>query len=180
MKINTLLFIVILVVLYPLSMKPSFAASANLAQKIANCTKIENNNARLNCYDNLSKVVTITKNSVVIKKDTAVKVLAKKDIAVKVLAKDDEANFAIEHLKKDPAESIHEVNSITLTVSKLKKLIRGQWVITFDNGQKWRQKDAGTFRLVVGDTVELTKGTFGSVHMKKVGTKKSIRVKRLL
>ena len=58
-----------------------------------------------------------------------------------------------------------DIEGITGTISNLKKLIRGQWVIYLENGQKWQQTDTTSLKLLVGDRINLEKGSFGSVYL---------------
>lgn len=85
--------------------------------------------------------------------------------------------FAKEHLKKSDSEQT--LQSIKSSITKLKKLIRGQWVIDLENGQKWQQKDNVKIKLKVGYTVIMKKGALGTVYLSKEGSKRSMRVKRL-
>lgn len=86
-------------------------------------------------------------------------------------------DFAKEHLKKTKEEQ--GPSSLFATVSKIKKLLRGQWVIYFANGQKWQQKDKTSIKLKVGNKVRLEKGAMGAVYLYKEGSHRSIKVKRL-
>ena len=70
-------------------------------------------------------------------------------------------------------------DSITAIISKVKRLIRGQWVVYLENGQKWQQQDLVKMKLKVGDSVRLKKGSMGTVQLYKEGSHRNIRVKRL-
>jgi len=86
-------------------------------------------------------------------------------------------NFSKEDLKKTQKEKGPE--SISAVISKLKQLIRGQWVVHLENGQKWQQQDSAKIKLTVGDKVRLKKGSMGAVYLFKEGSHRNIRVKRL-
>jgi len=85
--------------------------------------------------------------------------------------------FSKESLKKSDEEK--GPDRITAKINKLNKLIRGEWVIYFENGQKWQQTDTTRFKLSVGINVRLEKGSLGVVYLYKEGSSRSIRVKRL-
>jgi hypothetical protein len=58
-------------------------------------------------------------------------------------------------------------------------LLRGQWVLYFDNGQKWQQTDTTRIKFKVGNKVRLDKGAMGAIYLYKDGSHRSIKVKRL-
>ena len=88
-------------------------------------------------------------------------------------------SFSKEQVKKTAEESAKEIDSITLTISKLSKSPYGEWRITFENGQRWQQKDNYKLSLKTGQRVILTKGSLSSVYLQKENTTKRIKVKRL-
>ena len=145
------------------------AKEAQLATKILTCSEITGNQSRLDCFDALT-----SNNNLVV--GTA-KPVAINNASLKAEQQVDD--FAKEHVKKSTQELEKEVDSISVTVSKLSKTVRGQWQITFENGQKWQQKDSGTLSLKQGDEVILTKGAFSSVFLQKEDTNRRIKVKRL-
>ncbi|PKG85009.1 hypothetical protein CXF85_05200 [Colwellia sp. 75C3] len=138
------------------------AKEAELDDKIKVCSEISQDAARLLCFDQLIDV----SNSKLAPQITAL-----------TAAQVDE--FSKVHVKKTDKEIAEEINSITLTISTLSKTIRGQWKLTFKNGQKWQQKDTTKLRLNEGDLVVLTKGALGAVYLQKKNTNKRIKVKRL-
>ncbi len=87
-----------------------------------------------------------------------------------------EENFAKPELSK---ENGSEVTTITFTIAKLKKMLRGEWQITFTNGQVWQQKGTDRFALKVDQSVQISKGALGSYYLKKAESNKRIQVKRL-
>ena len=98
-----------------------------------------------------------------------------KDTTINIIWERDD--FAKEHIKKSEKEQ--GLESITSVITKLKKLIRGQWLITLENGQQWQQKDTAKLKLKVGDTILLKKAVMGAVYLYKDGSHRNIRVKRL-
>jgi len=88
-------------------------------------------------------------------------------------------SFAKEHLRKTEVDQAQDLTEISATIEKIKKLIRGQYVIYLSNGQKWQQNDSARVRLKVGDKVVLSKAALGAIHLKKKNTNRSINVKRI-
>ena len=88
-------------------------------------------------------------------------------------------SFSKGQVKKTSEEFANEINYIALTISQLRKTPYGRWKITFENGQKWQQKDNYKLRLETGQRVVLTKGAISSVLLQKENTKKRIKVKGL-
>lgn len=144
-----------------------YAQQTDLAAKVTSCSKISENQARLNCFDEL-----------LIKQ--APKVQPAKVAAPKAaLTTEQVDSFAKVHLKKTKEELAKEIDQITLVVSKVKKNAYGKMLITFDNGQRWQQKDSNRMKLSTGATVTLHKGALSSVYLQKENGNKRIKVKRL-
>jgi hypothetical protein len=159
--------------------------------QLEECVKISQDTARLACFDKItekfsSKSVEANTTQVVTQQigdasKEQIEQLSSKSVAantaqVKTQQVDD---FSKEHIEKTAEEKANEVLSISLTVNSLKKVGRGQWKITFKNGQQWQQKDTTRFKLKEGDKVTLTKGALGSVFLKKENQNKRMKVKRL-
>jgi len=138
------------------------------------CVSINNDTTRLACFDQLSA-------NLALKTETPSKTITAETVATAAISSTQkESDFAKEHLKKTTTEKAQEITSITSTIKKLKKLVRGQWVIYLENGQKWQQKDSTKIKLKVGDTIRLKKGAMSAVYLYKANSHKNIRVKRLL
>ena len=151
----------------------AFAETKNdLANALSNCSKIAADNQRLICFDKLAANNAEPLPTAVVSNDPVSSV---KPIKLKAAKKVDD--FSKHHLKKTKQEQ--GLDSITAKISKLNKLIRGQWVIYLENGQKWQQKDDAKIKLALGDTVRLKKGSMGVVYLYKAGSHRNIRVKRL-
>jgi len=156
----------------------SFAGNeASLSIQLTQCGQNLKADARLACFDGLAKSAA-THIVLPANNDTALVAIMPTTIAqVQPSATKQVDDFAKEHLKKTSTEQ--ELDSIVSSVTKLKKLIRGQWVITLENGQKWQQKDTTKMKLKVGDTVRMKKAAMGAVYLYKEGSHRNIRVKRL-
>ncbi|MCW8864573.1 MAG: hypothetical protein OQK09_03945 [Colwellia sp.] len=161
---KTLYLIFISLSLWSLTCTSYASSGEKLSTQLAQCGKITSADKRLACFDGLLEKKLVTQ------------VPAVKAPAQPVQSKEVDG-FAKEHIKKTPEESGPE--SITSKVTKLKKLIRGQWVLNLANGQQWQQKDEVKFKIKVGDTVRLKKGAMGAVFLNKEGSRRNIRVKRL-
>ena len=79
----------------------------------------------------------------------------------------------------EEATGSERIESLNGTVTRLQKSGYDKVVITLDNGQVWKQVDASSLRLRVGDTVEIERGAMGSYMLQKKGSKRGMRVSRL-
>lgn len=165
----------------------AIAEEESLSDRVQGCVKITQDTARLACFDQLTvkhsnKSVDLAVTPLVTPQvDSEVTQLAAQQVGSEVteLTAQQIDSFSKEQVKKTAEESAKEINSITLTISKLSKTPYGQWKITFDNGQKWKQKDNYQLSLKTGQRVILTKGSLSSVYLQKENTTKRIKVKRL-
>ncbi len=161
--------------------------SVLLMEEVNRCAIIPSNKDRLICFDKLTKkeeskekhLVKIEKVKAKVRPKPPQKIIKKAAKKVTVSLEDKVDDFAKIHIKKSKEERDGELVSITLTISKLKKLLRGQWVIYFDNGQKWQQKDTVKLKLKVGDEVTLKKGVLNAIYLKKTNSNSRIRVRRI-
>ena len=149
-------------------------ASTNtaLVNGLSSCMKLPNDEQRLVCFDKLAQN-NITSLSATKVSDEVVSQSeqVKSEEAKKI---DD---FSKENLIKTDEE--RGPDNITATISNVKKLIRGQWIMDLENGQKWQQKDSAKIKLKVGDSIRLQKGAMGAVYLFKEGSRRNIRVMRL-
>jgi hypothetical protein len=139
------------------------AKETELSDKVQACSQMSQDTTRLACFDQLTHISNST-------------ILAPKKTALTATQVDD---FSKEHVQKTDEEKANEILSISSTISQLTKTSRGQWKLTFDNGQKWQQKDTAKLKLKQGDKVTLTKGALSAVFLQKENMNKRIKVKRL-
>lgn len=171
MKLHTAMFFSLFIG----SVLPSAIASTNevLVDGLSHCMSIENSEQRLNCFDDLAnqnvKVIST------VKANDEVATTQSEQVKLEEAKKIDD--FSKEDLKKTEEEK--GPDSIIATISNVKQLIRGQWVIYFENGQKWQQQDSAKIKLKIGDNVRLKKGSMGAVYLFKEDSHRNIRVKRL-
>lgn len=160
------------VVFYLISASSFAEAKSDLVNALSDCAKIATDNQRLRCFDKLAASKAELLPQAV---DLNGPVSNIEPIKLKAAKKVDD--FSKQHLKKTKQEQ--GLDSITAKISKLNKLLRGQWVIYLENGQKWQQKDDAKMKLALGDKVLLKKGSMGVVYLYKEGSHRNIRVKRL-
>jgi hypothetical protein len=144
--------------------------NSDLLLNLTDCSIISSNDERLACFDKL--VFNNANQSVQVTTAVALSITDEKLTKHKLVD-----NFAKEQVKKTKKEQ--GPSSIFATVSKVKKLLRGQWVLYFDNGQKWQQTDTTRIKFKVGNKVRLDKGAMGAIYLYKDGSHRSIKVKRL-
>ena len=122
---------------------PSFAADDDLAQRIAACTREQDDARRLACFDRAAAPKVDTTHTFGVQGSE----LARN--------RDDDKPQADSPPKK-----------ISATVTSIEKRARGELVVTLDNGQVWAQKEIGAyFPLKVGDPVSILAGTLGSFRL---------------
>lgn len=147
----------------------TFAKDAMLNDKLLSCSKIHENQERLACFDAFVKKSQVVGN----------KVGSNNPVLKSETSKQDVDAFAKNHVKKTDEERANEITTIKLTISALSKTVYGKWKITFENGQKWQQKDSVKLSLKKGQRVVLSKGALNAVYLQKENTNKRISVKRL-
>ncbi|KJZ04944.1 MULTISPECIES: hypothetical protein [Pseudoalteromonas] len=160
-------------ILFALGFSSLCAAEPINTQALQACTLIENDFKRLMCYDNViaNKPITETHSSKApINKDKINTARNEKKVELK------EDGFGLEHKVKAASEEIEE---ITAKLVKTTTQGRDKMVFTLDNGQVWRQVSSETFFANEGDTLIIERASFGSFLMKKAGSNRTTRVKRV-
>lgn len=141
----------------------SFAQNIN-TQALKACSMIENDFKRLVCYDQIIAGKSIDIST------------AKAPIMVeqsKTLNKEEE--FGLEHKNI----SVNTESEQVALVKKVKKAPHGELIITLANDQVWRQLGTDTFRVKAEAEVTIMRGALNSFLLKKMGSNKTIRVKRV-
>ena len=77
------------------------------------------------------------------------------------------------------ATGTREIDQIESRISNVRPSAAGKAIITLDNGQVWTQIDNSRLRLSDYDQVIIRRASLGSFMLKKVGSKTSMRVKRI-
>ena len=70
------------------------------------------------------------------------------------------------------------IESLNARITELQQAGYERVAMTLDNGQTWQQIDSSSLRLRVGDDVRIERASFGSFMLQKVGSKRTMRVKR--
>lgn len=161
--------------------------SAEISTELQQCAQVTDNFARLTCFDKLAikhsgKTVAPAKAAVPKPPKSAeiVAPVSKPKPTVKQATTSKEVDeFAKSHLGKSEQEKAEEITEISAQITELSKTAHGYWKITLDNGQQWQQKDSYSFSLKVKQDVVLSKGALGAIYLKKAGSNKRIRVRRL-
>jgi hypothetical protein len=79
----------------------------------------------------------------------------------------------------EEATGSERIDSINAQVTRLQQYDFEKVVISLDNEQVWKQVDSSNLRLRVGDDVIIERAAFGSFMLKKVGSKRTMRVSRM-
>lgn len=150
---KTMHSILALALLGAAAMQSAGAADDELAQRVAACTREQNDARRLACFDRAaaSKADASQGAAPEAKEDHAFGVHGS-ELA---RSRDDD---------KPQAES--SPKRIAAQVTAVDKRPRGELVFTLDNGQVWAQKEAGAyFPVKVGDPVAILAGSLGSFRL---------------
>lgn len=137
------------------------------------CQQLKDPQQRLRCSEQLLQAYEAYFNKkglpLLSSKETAKGV----DKYVKAQAKE---NFGMEQKKLE--EEKKEIETIAAVVEKIKKDPYGKLILTLNNQQIWKLTDKGP-RIKKGDSVEISRGALGSFYVKKVGTSRTARAKRI-
>ncbi len=141
------------------------------------CGRIENQNARLICYDRLFRVVT--KSSAADVPPLALSIAAEPELVgtEPVTPVDLQNNFGQERIDRTEQRKV-ELKELSSTVVKLEKRLRGQYQFTLDNGQIWQQIEAERRQFRSNTEVIIRKAAFGSYWL-DAGKQGVTKVKRI-
>ncbi len=90
-------------------------------------------------------------------------------------AKESKADFGL-----TPTFAAETIDKIENTISRIDRGTRGRRIISLKNNQVWIQVGSSSQpRLAQGDRVRIERGALGSFVLKKNGSNRSLRVKRL-
>ena len=158
-------------------------AATQLEQQLASCAAKADKLDRLVCYDDLAaKVATQSATpapvAAPVVTSTAAPVaaaaIAPAAVATSAASADAVDEFGIQ---RKPAET--QIEKIYLQVKDVDADPYGAIVITFDNGQVWKQTDSRKYKLKQGESVYIEKGALGSFLLGVDDRNGTIRVKRL-
>ena len=173
-----------------LTLAAMVAAAAN--PDPADCQLIENDQARLECYD-AAIANPVTPPSVAteavppaapetVSEDTAAP--AEYTATPDVPSQEELFGLSGEQVKRSyesaaGKKELKELKELSAVVTSIEVVGHGKLVVSLDNGQVWRQNNAPSIRLKVGDTIVVRKAAFGSFKMKKDTANASMRVTRV-
>jgi len=175
----------------------AFNTHADSLNDLQKCAATKDSLTRLVCYDQVMKVlngaqipqsvvnkqvkqqisVRATEPAKTVDSAAPLRPVSSKAIVVKQATTKDE-DFGQEHLAKTTAEKNNEIKEVVFVVKTAKQTARDLWLITFENGQVWKQSDSKYIKLSAGDNVVLSKGMLGAIYLKKDQKNRKIRVKR--
>jgi hypothetical protein len=128
----------------------ALAADDDLAQRIAACTREQDDARRLACFDRAAAPEVAASSPQVNATETF-------GVHGSELARSRDDG---------KPESEGPPKRISAKVAAIEKRARGELVVTLDNGQVWAQKEVGSyFPLKVGDPVAILAGTLGSFRL---------------
>ncbi|MFW8590986.1 hypothetical protein ACOI22_09310 [Glaciecola sp. 2405UD65-10] len=160
--------------------------------ELLECKVISDNQKRLTCFDKLASQIVLKSdakpkltvapptNTPSIVSLPPAPVAASKPLVTVPQTNEDQNKvkvdvFGLEHKQVIISDS----DSITALVANVKKAPHGELVITLDNEQVWRQTSSERLRIKSDDTVVVTRGALNSFLLKKEGSSRAIRVKRV-
>lgn len=148
-----------------LSVSFTLPAMASVEQSLQQCVQITNDTQRLACFDELSASINTANIQIEVATPATSSVPSP-------------SGSAVDRFGAKPKEAINEPDEIKLTVASINKSPRGALIITFENGQIWRQVEVERFTLYSGNNVIIKKAAFGSFLMQAEGFNRSTRVRR--
>lgn len=176
----------------------SAQASANIEQQLTQCADINDKLERLACYDTLANNVTSAMPAIAAAPAIVPVVNAKPALApaepvvvaapAAVAAVSNTATSAATPVA--PQTNVDEfgltkkadevvIEKVYMDIASVKKDPYGALIITFTNGQVWKQTESKSFKLKSGETVYIEKGALSSFILSSDSRNSSIRVKRL-
>ena len=145
----------------------------NLNIEIIQCTEIKDNKKRLQCFDNYVAKNLTAKEQNKTKHLNPIKAPAANTQTDSELI----SSFGQAHRYSEKEREFDELTAIIKTVSKT---LRKEWKIELENGQIWLQKGGDKrAKFSEGDSIIIVRGIMNSFQLKKVGTKRRIRVNRI-
>ncbi len=182
------------VVIFSGAFAVSFGASAQMADpaelsEIASCRQIPKANDRLRCFDRTTKIMETPATSIAAVVEDGEGEVAAAPVITEAEKEEERrsdlvAGFGAEDLVvQDADKRLKELRAVATEITKDR---RGNFVITLDNGQVWRQLSSDTKKLRVrkdkegdGHEVILKKRSLGAYTLRLTTAKRSILVRRI-
>jgi hypothetical protein len=166
-----------------LLISPLSIANSMSLPDLRTCTAIKNDIERLTCFDQVMTNLPLTETEHVDSTSAPLILIPSKADAALVssekskLPTSADANFGME--TKILQKKRSQVDSISAQVDSIEESARGNKTLTLNNQQRWEQAESRPFRIKVGDTVIILRSAMGSFRIKKQGTNRTIRVRRI-
>lgn len=164
--------------LYSLSITGFAAQSEEIKAQVEECAQMKANIHRLSCYDDLAKGLglKLAKTKSYSSKSTPKAPVSKAVTTTSVVkVATAESEFGIEHVKE-----VEGPDTIDVVVKKVVKNAYGERKFYFENGQIWRQMDSNTKgKFSTGTEAIIKRGALGAFYLKKEGSNRTIKVKRI-
>ena len=159
------------------------AGAAELPQTITDCREINSAVVRLDCYDqavDAQQSVADEPAAEMVAPVAAAKSTAAPEASTQMSPEALFGKNVVEVQKTvQAATGTKDIDRLESLVSKIRISASGKAIITLDNGQVWTQVDSSRLRLSGYDRVVIRKASLGSYMLTKVGSKTSMRVKRI-
>ena len=150
----------------------SFAVQAiPVEQAMELCRAEQNALKRLLCYDAIntgqSAAATVVSSVVTSEPNKPKKTSPDKQTQAT-------SDFGLEHRTStdSAAETLH------VTVSSVKYTAHNELLVTFDNGQQWRQQGNDYYRIAVGEKHHISRGIMNSFMLGNDDNNRTIRIRR--
>ncbi|MDN3652393.1 hypothetical protein QWY77_06405 [Thalassotalea ponticola] len=160
------------------------------SQRWLDCSNINNNDDRLACYDRVANSLKSEPTSAPSATDpvpeavapaptvtTATAATAAATNAASDTAQGSvQAGFGLEHKMTEQEQA---VDALTMTISKAKQSLHGEWTLWFENGQQWRTLSNKRIKFKAGQEVVISRGIFNSFTISAVDSNRTTKIKRL-
>jgi hypothetical protein len=144
---------------------PATSFAAELTDKLAACRSVEPVSERAACYDNV--VDQLAEGTATPEPDRP----SQEELFGKNA---DDVRSAV-----GQASGEQRIEKLEATVSTLHEIAPGRVVMTLENGQTWQQSGSSRLRLSQGDTIIIEEASMGSFMLHKLGSARSMRVRRI-
>jgi len=164
-------FIKIIILVAAIGATSNAVTAANLTPDLVQCANIKSEKKRLQCFDDyIDKYSTkIAGDITIVSEPKATEIEDKAELV---------SSFGQAHRYSNKEREFDEMTS---TVKSARKNLHKKWEIELENGQVWVEKGGDKrAKFSEGDPIVITRGIMNSFKLKKVGTKRRIRVNRTL
>lgn len=152
-------------------------AHASVESQLSKCATVQDKLERLICYDNLANSLPTQSSNNQVPPTETVAVASSTAVVTTTASTPKNAVEEFGNLEKSKEEQT--IDTIQLTVSKVKKDAYGALKLEFKNGQVWKQTDSRHFKLKPEQEVFIKKAALGSFVLGMEDRNTTIRVKRL-